>query len=155
MALEKEFRSMASVIQPQDLTHGIRFTHSANLRDRATRERLSQSAMDGFFRITERWGLTRVEKSGLLGGLQLSTLHRLQTAAGIRSFDELTRISYLVGIHKALHVVFPPVLADEWVTRPNDNPLFRGSRPLDYLLDTGIPGFQQIRSLLDGYRGGL
>jgi uncharacterized protein (DUF2384 family) len=146
---------MASLIQPQDLTHGIRFTHSANLRDRATRERLSQSAMDGFFRIAEHWGLKQEDKAGLLGNVQLSTLHRLRTAAGTRSFDELTRISCLVGIYKALHVVFPPGLADAWITRPNDHPMFRGGRPLDYLLETGIPGLQQVRGLLDSYRGGF
>ncbi len=146
---------MSAIAQPQDLTHGIRFSHSANLADRPTRERLSQSAMDGFFRIAERWGVSREEKCALLGGLQPSTLHRLQTGAGLRTFDELTRVSYLVGIYKALHIVFPPELADAWLCRANDNPLFRGSRPLDYLLRTGIPGFQQVRSLLDGYRGGM
>ena len=146
---------MPSVAQPQDTTHGIRFTRSANLNDRATRERLSQSAVDGFMRITEHWGLLREEKCGLFGGLQPSTLHRLRTAAGTRTFDELTRVSYLVGIYKALHIIFPPDLADKWITRPNDNPMFRGSRPVDYLLEAGIPGFQQVRSLLDGYRGGM
>jgi hypothetical protein len=145
---------MASVVQPQDLTHGIRFTHSADLSDRATRERLSQSALDGFLRITERWGLSPEEKSGLLG-LNRSTLYKLESAAGTRSQDELTRISYIVAIYKALHLLFPSELADAWIRRPNDNLLFRGGLPVDFLLRRGIPGFQQVRSLLDGYRGGL
>jgi hypothetical protein len=32
--------------------------------------------------------------------------------------DELTRISYIVGIYKALHSLLPDDLADRWVTQP-------------------------------------
>lgn len=145
---------MASVVQPRDLSHGIRFPHSADLSHRPTRERLSQSAFEGFLRITEQWGLSADARCGLLG-MQKSTLYRLQTGAGIRSQDELTRISYLVGIYKALHLLFPSSLADGWMLRPNDNLLFRGGLPIDFLVRKGIPGFQQVRGLLDGYRGGL
>jgi Protein of unknown function (DUF2384) len=118
------------------------------------RERMSQAAVDGFFRIVERWGLKGDEPSQLLG-LTRSTLHRLKTGAGIRTQDELTRISYLVAIYKDLHLLLPKELADAWMTRENDNPLFGGARPLDYALRFGIPGLEQIRGLLDAVRGGL
>ena len=144
----------STTFHSHDLTHGVRFTRSPDLSQRATRENLSQSAYDGFIRITDRWDLSLDEKCGLLG-VERSTLYRLRHAAGTRSQDELTRVSYLIGIYKALHLLFPPELADKWVKRPNDNLLFSGGRPLDYLLRTGIPGFHQVRSMLDGYRGGL
>jgi hypothetical protein len=32
--------------------------------------------------------------------------------------DKLTRISYIVGIYKALHSLLPDDLADRWVTQP-------------------------------------
>jgi hypothetical protein len=38
--------------------------------------------------------------------------------------------------------------------QPNDNLLFGGQAPLDYAIRNGIPGLQQIRSLLDAARGG-
>jgi hypothetical protein len=41
------------------------------------------------------------------------------------------------------------------MTQPNDNFLFGGQAPLDYAIRNGIPGLQQIRSLLDAARGGL
>jgi uncharacterized protein (DUF2384 family) len=144
----------STTLNSPDLTHGIHFTHSPDLSKRTTRERLSQSAIDGFISIADRWSLTIDERCGLLG-VERSTLHRLRTGAGTRSQDELTRVSYIVGMYKALHLLFPADLANEWVKRPNINLLFGGSRPLDFLLRTGIPGFHQVRSLLDGYRGGL
>src|SRR6202030_3048382 len=49
------------------------------------------------------------------------------------------RISYLVGIYKSLHILLPDDLADGWVTQPNDNLLFRGQAPVDYMVRSGIP----------------
>jgi uncharacterized protein (DUF2384 family) len=78
----------------------------------------------------------------------------LKSAAGTLRQDELTRISYIVGIYEALHILLPEELADGWITHPNDNPLFRGQAPIDYLVRMGIPGLQQVRNLLDSERGG-
>lgn len=116
------------------------------------RERLSQSAMDGFFAIVEKWKLTTEQQCELLGGVSKSSLYVLKTGAGIRSQDELTRISYIVGIYKALHILLPSKLADRWMTQDNDNPLFAGHAPLEYAVRLGIPGLQQIRRLLDANR---
>jgi len=114
-----------------------------------TRERLSQSAMDGFFAILAKWQLP-VEKAGdLLGGVPRSTLYKWKAAPGTLRQDELMRISYIVGIYQALHILLPQELADQWVTRPNDHFLFGGRTPLDYMVRAGIPGLQQVRSLLD------
>jgi uncharacterized protein (DUF2384 family) len=79
----------------------------------------------------------------------------LKAAAGTLRQDELTRISYVVGIYQALHVFLPQELADQWVTQPNDNFLFRGQTPLDYMVRAGIPGLQQVRTLVGGAQGAL
>jgi uncharacterized protein (DUF2384 family) len=81
-------------------------------------------------------------------------MYKLKTAAGTLGQDQLTRISYVVGIYKALHILLPDDMADQWMTRPNDNPLFQGRSPLAFAVWAGIPGLQQIRSLLDAARGG-
>jgi hypothetical protein len=91
-----------------------------------TRERLSQSAIDGFFAIMDKWQIPVERVGDLLGGLPRSMVYKLKSAAVTLRQDELTRISYLVGIYKALHIVLPDDLADRWVTQPNDNLLFRG-----------------------------
>ena len=133
---------------------GYQFDVATDLSLLETRERLSQSAVDGFLVIKEKWHLSMEQAGALLGGVPRSTMHKYKTAAGTRSQDELMRISYLVGIYKALHILFSGELADEWMTRPNDHPLFSGATPLAYAVKSGIPGLQQIRTLLDAARGG-
>jgi hypothetical protein len=133
---------------------GYRFDTAPDLSHLRTRERLSQSAVDGFFAILEKWHVS-IEKGGdLLGGRPRSSMYKLKTAAGTLTQDELTRISYLVGIYKALNILLSEELADLWVTQPNDDFLFAGRTPLDFMVREGIPGMQQVRSLLDAARGG-
>jgi hypothetical protein len=70
----------------------------------------------------------------LLGGVPRSTLYKWKTAAGTLSQDQLTRISYIVGIYKALHILLPDDVADHWKTRPNDHFLFQVHPPVDIVL---------------------
>ena len=69
--------------------------------------------------------------------------------------DRLTRISYLVGIYKALHVLHSPRLADEWVHLPNRNPIFAGETPLAYMIRGGLPAMQTVRRSARCAPGGL
>ena len=68
--------------------------------------------------------------------------------------DRLTRISYLIGIFKALHILHSRKLADEWVHLPNTNPIFAGDTPLAYMIRGGLPAMQTVRRLLDARRSG-
>jgi uncharacterized protein (DUF2384 family) len=133
---------------------GYQFEVVPDLSRLETRERLSQSAVDGFFAIVDQWKVSTERAGELLGGMPRSTVYKLRTAAGTLSQDELTRISYLVGIYKALHILLPDEPANQWMTRPNDNLLFGGQTPLEFVVRTGIPGLQQVRGLLDVARGG-
>jgi uncharacterized protein (DUF2384 family) len=133
---------------------GYQFDATPDLSRLEMRERLSQSAVDGFFAIVDKWGIPMERAGELLGGMPRSTVYKLKSAAGTLRQDELTRISYIVGIYKALHILLPDELADRWITQPNDNLLFRGQTPVDYMMRAGIPGLQQVRSLVDAERGG-
>lgn len=140
--------------QPAFAAAGFQFDATPDLSCLESRERLSQSAVDGFFAIAEKWRLSQEKIGELLGGVPRSTLYKLRTAAGTLRQDELTRISYLVGIYKALHILLPEEWANRWMTEPNDNILFGGQAPIEYVIRNGIPGFHQVRSLLDAARGG-
>ena len=133
---------------------GYKFEATPDLSRLETRERLSQSAVDGFFAIMDKWQVSLERAGELLGGVPRSTVYKLKLAAGTLRQDELTRISYVVGIYKALHILLPSKLADRWITQPNDNLLFRGQPPIEYMVRAGIPGLQHVRSLLDAARGG-
>jgi hypothetical protein len=65
----------------------------------------------------------------------------------------LVRISLVLGIYKALHILYPDdALADRWVKFPNSNPLF-GGEPALARMAAGIDGLLEVRRLLDGRRG--
>ena len=121
---------------------------------RETRERLSGSAVEGFFAIADKWHLSIDQAGALLGDLPRSSAYKLRSTPKTLGMDQLTRISYVVGIFDALHILLPDALADAWMTGPNDNPLFRGQTPLDFVTRTGIPGLHEVRSMLDALGSG-
>ena len=69
--------------------------------------------------------------------------------------DRITRISYLVGIYKGLHILYGEALADKWISLPNRNVIFGGRTPLDYMVGGGLVAMQTVRQLIDARRGGI
>ena len=92
----------------------------------------------------------------LLGGISSGSFYALKKAPARRTLDQdvLTRISLLIGIFKALNILYSERLADAWMTLPNSNPMFRGTTPLQYILRLGQPGMMEVRQMLDARRGG-
>jgi uncharacterized protein (DUF2384 family) len=133
---------------------GYQFEASPNLSRFDVRERLSHSAIEGFFAIVDKWTVSIDQAGELLGGIPTSSVYSMKKTPRTLRQDELMRISYIVGIYKALHILLPDAHADRWMTSPNDNPLFGGRAPLDFVIQAGIPGLQQVRSLVDAARGG-
>jgi len=75
--------------------------------------------------------------------------------SGALSQDTLTRISAMVGIFKGLRLLFSAPLCDEWIQLSNNGALFGGRRPLDVMIEGGIPKMLEVRRHLDALRGGL
>lgn len=75
--------------------------------------------------------------------------------SGALSQDMLTRVSMLVGIFKALRLLFSEPLADEWIRLPNKGPLYGGRRPLELMTEGGIPKLFDVRRDVDALRLGL
>lgn len=125
-------------------------------KDPDVRKRLSGPALRTFFNIAEAWDLTVSEQCGLLGWIAPSTYHKYKSGKiGTLTYDGLTRISLIIGIYKALHILYPDdVLADRWVKLPNINPMFSGKTALSVMIEAGIDGLYRVRRLLDSRRGG-
>jgi hypothetical protein len=126
-----------------------------DLGARAERDRLSAPALKAFFNIMTRWQVRDEDARALLGGVSNGPFyewkrdpHRTLDA------DRLTRISYLIGMFKALNILHHKSLADEWVRLPNTNPIFSGSTPLAYMIRGGLPAMLTVRRLLDARRAG-
>ncbi len=126
-----------------------------DLTDQAERVRLSDSAVRAFFNIMDRWQIPDTQARILLGGMSNGAFYTLKKGQGKPlGEDRIRRISYLVGIFKALNILYSAALADQWITRPNTNRIFGGQPALNYLLRGGLPAFQTLRRLLDARRGG-
>lgn len=127
-----------------------------DLGAKAERARLSGSALRAFFNIMDRWAVRDEDARALLGGVSNGPYYKLKREpTRLLDADVLTRISYLVGIFKALNILYGEHLADEWIRLPNSNRLFAGLTPLAYMTQGGIPAIQSVRRLLDARRGGM
>lgn len=127
-----------------------------NLNSHEERVRLSPSAVKGFFNIVNKWQVRDDEARELLGGLPSSSFYELKKNPNkTLDVDRITRISYLIGIYKALHILYGSELADHWVKMPNQNRMFKGHQPLAFMQAGGIIAMQSVRALLDARRGGV
>jgi hypothetical protein len=126
-----------------------------NLGDRDVRERLSGPALKAFFNVMRRWQVRDEDARALLGGVTNGPYYLMKRDPGrLLDPDRLTRVSYIVGIFKALHLLHSEALADRWVQLPNSNRIFAGSTPLAYMIRGGLPAFAIVRQLLDARRAG-
>jgi Protein of unknown function (DUF2384) len=126
-----------------------------NLAIRSERERLSGPALKAFFNIMSRWQMRDEDARALLGGVSNGPFYEWKRDPDrTLDIDRLTRISYLIGIYKALNILHGKSLADEWVRLPNTNPIFAGDTPLAYIIRGGLPAMHAVRRLLDARRAG-
>ena len=67
--------------------------------------------------------------------------------------DVLERVSYVLGIYKALQILFPdPGQADAWPAASNQ--AFGGRSALDRMLGGNVADLYEVRKYLDHVRGG-
>lgn len=112
-------------------------------------EAMARAAVN-LFRL---WGLTEAEAALLLGGISERTYARWKKGEiGRLSVDLKTRLSVLMGVHKALRIIFTEnARAYEWVRKSNQH--FGGRRPLDIMLGGQLTDLFRVRHYLDAVRG--
>lgn len=116
---------------------------------------LGGPALRAFFNLAKVWGLSEQEQMKLLGLNSRSTLHAWKGGRVSKvSRDTLERISYLLGIFKAINILLPDTKrADEWMRLPNKAPLFGGRSALDRMTTGNIGDLYVVRQYLDAQRG--
>lgn len=119
------------------------------------RPELAGPGLRAFFSIAEKWGLTTDQARRLLGSPSRSTYFRWKRdRTGPVPTDVLERISYVLGIYKALHMLFVDrAQADSWVRRPNAAQVFGGQSALDRMLAGQVADLYVVRQYLEGQRG--
>jgi len=127
----------------------------SRIAEAPVRRDLATPALRAFFNITARWGLGNEQERTLLGSPGRSTFYRWKRDLGGQlPHDVLERISYVLGIYKALHLIFgDDRQADGWITRENAAPLFGGRSALDRMLGGQVADLFVVRQYLDVQRG--
>lgn len=117
---------------------------------------LAAPALRAFFRVAEHWQLNTAQQRTLLGNPPSSTFFKWKKEqGGALSRDVLERISYVLGIYKALQILLPePERADRWIHAPNAAPLFGGKPALERMLAGNVGDLYAVRAYLDAERGG-
>lgn len=123
-----------------------------DLHQRESRARLARMIVE----LLDHWSLPPADQAALLGlsAQSRSTLARYRKGEPIAdNADLLGRAGHLLGIHKALRILFPHDrdLAYGWVRAPNRR--FGGAAPLEIMKRHGYEGILAVRRYLDFERG--
>jgi len=120
-------------------------------------EPISQEEGGGLFRavlnLFARWGVTD-EQAAVLTDMPVRTYRRWKAEGpGRISRDGLARLSNLMGIHKALRIIFQePQRGYEWIKAPNT--AFGGASALQVMIGGELTDIMRVRRYLDAERGG-
>jgi len=116
---------------------------------------LSETALEAFFDLADIWQLNSSDQRRLLGSPPPSTFYKWKSTRRARlAHDTLERISYLLGIYKALHTLLPSrEAADGWIHRINEAPGFNGASALDIMRGGNVTDLADVRRYLDAQRG--
>lgn len=134
-----------------------RLSAIAEAPSKPTPREISAAGLRAFFNIARDWQLSTDEQMILLGAPGRSTFFKWKAAPeGVElRRDTLERLSYILGIYKALQILLPdPAAADAWVKRPNHAPRFGGRSALARMLGGNVADLLAVREYLDAQRGG-
>lgn len=112
-------------------------------------------AIAAMHRLTEAWQLSRTEAAALIGASEAAWVGICCGSPDEPlSQDQLTRVSVMSAVFKALHTLFDDDTADRWLRLANNAPVFADRSPLQTMIDDGIPGMIEVGRYVDGLRSG-
>lgn len=117
--------------------------------------------MRTFLAIADLWTLSEEERLLVLGLPSRSTYYAWVKAARAQhdltlAADTLIRISAVLGIHKALTILFKTERESvEWLRGPHGAMPFGGQAPIQLVTGGTQDGLMAVRRFLDAARGGL
>lgn len=132
----------ALALRPEDVT-------------RRNRKRLSGPGMRTFVRIAAEWALSTDEQARMLAAESADTYSDWVNKANSRRdlvlpVTALARISAVLGIYRALHVLFDSHQARlAWLESPHDAPWCQGQVPKAVLMTGDLGSMLAVRKHLD------
>ncbi|MCY4052874.1 MAG: hypothetical protein OXE98_03230 [Hyphomicrobiales bacterium] len=114
---------------------------------------LTQAAAETYTRVVEAWDDSDAEKL-------LATGHQtwMQIKRGIwdgsLNQEQLNLIRIIIAIHDVLHSCFGEKAANRWATVLNRLPMFRRRKPVDAVIEEGLPMMEKAQRLTCGLLAG-
>lgn len=113
-------------------------------------------ALKSVLKMLELWDIGEKQKMKLLG-MSKSTYFKVKAdpASARITPDLLERLSYLLNIHMTLRTIFNnPENVYGFVSQTNENGVFRGKSPLEYMGTGTVAALYETARHVDGLRGG-
>jgi hypothetical protein len=114
------------------------------------------AGLRAFFAVMKQWDIGNDQAMVLLGEPPKSTYFKWKRGDNPRvaqQIDLATRISHVLGIFKALEILYPqPELADRWIAQPNL--AFGGESAMQRMMGGQITDLAYVRDYLDSVRAG-
>jgi hypothetical protein len=112
---------------------------------------LRAPALRTFFKLADRWSLSDDEQMKLLGIEEISLLKAWKNGrVSGATRDTVERISYVLGIFKAINILLPnPQRADAWMRKPRQEPIFGERSALNRMCAGNIGDLYVVRQFLD------
>jgi len=109
----------------------------------------AQVALKVFFNIMNEWNVRNQDQIILLGKPGSTTFYNWKKGqVSSLSVDTMDRVSYIIGIYKALGILFPTrEQADAWIKKPNG--YFNNESALAYMLKGSMTHLNDMRRYLD------
>lgn len=124
---------------------------STSVTDHFSKEQQQKAAVSMYIRLCKHWMLDKGTAAKLI--LVDDNAWELMTDEnwhGTLDQEQKVRIGALFQLYEALHRIFSEPMADNWVTTKNKGPLFKGKKPIQVMLDKGLPTIIASVDYIDG-----
>ena len=120
------------------------------------KDRVMRVAAEAYVQAVEAWGLTDSDAEKMLAADHRTWMHiKNGTWNGWFNREQLDRIGLVIGLYDTLHSCFGEERADRWVTAPNRLPMFHGRKPVDAMVEEGLPMMKKARCYADELLGDM
>lgn len=69
--------------------------------------------------------------------------------------DQIQRFGVVVGLYKALEILFSQPLSRNWIKLANRGPEFEGQPPIDVMIAGGMPAIIRVRRYVEALLCGM
>lgn len=144
---------MLQAIEARPIDNAVAFSPDRLPETNGYTPAMVQAMQRAMIDLFVNWRVGADDAAILLGGISSKTFRRWKDGDyGRVSRDQADRMSLLLGIHKALRILYTDAARGyRWVGAANA--VFEGKSALDIMLRGGIEDIRRIRSYLDAVRG--